>query len=262
MLDTEAGTLAYVAGFGPRVITLDDRGEGRVDADGIINFLVRESDRASLRNGTMLWEGPEYATLDPAFETPPPPGRDASTSRATLLVSVGGGDAAGLSLKIARALTALPGIAVVTFVCGAASGRAEQLGSIVKSAPWRGRVLCDLPNLREALLACDLAIVAGGMTMHEACCTGTPALAVCQPIDHQIELARWFDEAGAMRTLGDGTRASEGDITRATRCLLADGEKLRQMSEAGPRLVDGRGTSRTAAAITAAARRVRTGGQG
>jgi len=260
MLDTEAGALAEVSKLGPKVITLDDRGAGRLGADAIVNFLVREPDPERLSAGTRLWEGPEYATLDPAFEAEPPPRREPDAGHARVLVSVGGGDAAGLSLKIARALTDVRGISEATFVTGSAFASARELERLTRRGTWRGRMAMDLPNLRDELLSCDLAIVAGGMTLHEACCAGAPALAVCQPIDHQIELARRFEEAGAMRSLGDGTQVSEAEIADAARALLADREGLRRMSEMGPRIVDGRGTSRTASAIIEAARGIHIGG--
>jgi len=97
--------------------------------------------------------------------------------------------------------------------------------------------------------------------MHEACCVGTPAVAVCQPIDHQVELAEWLEVQGAMRSAGDGTKCGADRIAQLVCEVAGDASSRRAMSEAGRALVDGRGTDRTARAILdiAARKRSRSG---
>lgn len=248
MLDTPEGSLSSLRRFARRVITFDDRGAGRLGADAIVNVLVREPQPASLASGTLLAEGPEYATLDPVYATPTPV-RDIKPSHLNALVTLGGADSAGLTLKVLRALLDVDGLAVVSVVCGIGSGWREQALDIAQGAPWRLNLHDQVPNLRDLFLSADLAFVAGGLTMHEACCTGTPSIAVCQPIDHQPELARWFAERGAMLTVGDGAQAEEREIADAARGLVADAARRASMSAVGRRLVDGRGTQRTARLI-------------
>jgi spore coat polysaccharide biosynthesis predicted glycosyltransferase SpsG len=248
MLDTPAESLDNIKRLGPCVITMDDRGPGRFGADAIIDFLVREPDYSQLPASVRLYEGPEYATLDATYAEPVPP-RTVAEPPLNALVSVGGADAAGISLKVARALLDVEGIAEVELVCGRAYRYVEQLRDILRFTRWNTRLSVGLPSLKPAFLRSDLAIVAGGMTMHEACCTGTPALAVCQPIDHQLELALWFEQAKAMRFLGDGSTVSVGEISEAVAVLVRDVGARQDMSRMAPRLVDGRGTERTARAI-------------
>lgn len=249
MLDTDADALKPLAQAGAVVITLDDRGPGRRDAHGIINFLVREPCPEELPAGVRLFEGPEYATLDETYRSPPAPKRPFVSGDARILVTLGGADAAGLAVKVARALTGVHGVGHVQFICGAAFRHREELEAVIGKAPWPSTISEPLPTLKSAFEACDIAVIAGGMTLHEACCTGTPAVAVCQPIDHQIELAEWFSQRGAMLTVGDGTTAPEATIAGAVRMLLEDAELRKQMMSVGPSLVDGYGTTRCARAI-------------
>ena len=249
MLDTPAGSLGVLSGPSRAVITMDDRGPGRYDADAIINFLVREPDPRSLPSHSQLYEGPEYVTLDPSYAEPCRRDRSKPSEGARVLVTLGGADAAGLSLKVARALKRVAGIGAVEFICGKAYRHEPALRDTVRDAPWGYAIRHAMASLRDAFLRSDLAVVAGGMTMHEACCTGTPAVAVCQPIDHQLELAEWFQKEGAMVSVGDGTVATEEDIAEAVAELLQDKAKRVRMSHVGPKLVDGQGTRRTAEAI-------------
>jgi spore coat polysaccharide biosynthesis predicted glycosyltransferase SpsG len=241
--------MAALLATGIPLITLDDRGPGRRFADTIVNVLVEEPEPESLRRETRLLEGGDYVVLDPVFaivqERIPP--RVFGPLR-KVFVAMGGADAAGLSVKVARALKQVEGLEEVQFVCGPAFPRLADLQRTVQDTPWRCQLLASLPGLLDRYLWSDLAIVAGGLTMYEVCCVGTPALAVCQPIDHQLELADRLSFAGAMATVGYGLDASEERIAEQV-CRLADPDIRREMSLRGPTLVDGNGTARVAEAL-------------
>jgi spore coat polysaccharide biosynthesis predicted glycosyltransferase SpsG len=68
-------------------------------------------------------------------------------------------------------------------------------------------------------------------------------VAICQPIDHQLELASSLAGKGAMVTVGDGLAATEEQIMQAIKGLVSY-EKRLAMSQVGPNLIDGRGTLR------------------
>lgn len=63
-LDTPEEDMKFLSSVGAKIAVLDDRGPGRLYADLVSNFLVRDPDRSELKNGTKLIEGPEYAPLD------------------------------------------------------------------------------------------------------------------------------------------------------------------------------------------------------
>ena len=89
--------------------------------------------------------------------------------------------------------------------------------------------------------------------MYEVCCTGTPALAVCQPIDHQLELSNRLAAAGAMATAGWGPDATGQRIAEEVLALAAAPQRRRQMTQIGPTLLNGRGASRVASILREAA---------
>jgi spore coat polysaccharide biosynthesis predicted glycosyltransferase SpsG len=249
MLDTPEADMAALRATGIPLLTFDDRGPGRFHADTIINVLVEEPDRKSLRPEIQLLEGGSYVALDYMFNSvyPKLPVREFGPLR-NVFVAMGGADAVGLTVKVAKALGRIKHLGEVQFVCGPAFPHKAELIQALDGAPWKYEILTNLPGLLQSYIWCDLAIVAGGLTMYEVCCTGTPSLAVCQPIDHQFELAERLSHAGAIATAGWGLEANEEQIADAV-TALSNPTVRQQMSMAGPKLVDGRGTERIADAI-------------
>jgi spore coat polysaccharide biosynthesis predicted glycosyltransferase SpsG len=254
MLDTPSREMQAIAKTGIPLVTLDDRGGGRLNADAIINTLVEEPEKKILKPGCILLQGAPYAILDPIFSEIHETHHERKFGEVhNVLVTLGGADAAGLTVRACKALKKIDEIQSVRFVCGPAFPHMQQLTAELKSAPWAWELLQNLPNLVECYRWCDLAIIAGGLTMYEVCCTGTPSVAFCQPIDHQLELAQMLASQSAMVTMGYGLEAPLRVISDTITHLLHNSEKRRQMSLKGFDLVDGRGVQRASAALIALA---------
>src|SRR5205823_3117472 len=192
-----------------------------------------------------LYEGPGYATLLPEYAGLNAHPRPIRPRAERLLVTMGGGDAAGLAVKVVRALRPDPPLSVAVVV-GSAFPHMEALRAAASASPHAVRIEAAIPSLLPEWNAADMAVVAGGLTMHEALVTGTPALAVCQEVWHQPFLARLFAAEGAMVDLGLGRAASEAAIGAAITDLALDAGRRERLSRAGQRLCDGRGTARVA----------------
>jgi spore coat polysaccharide biosynthesis predicted glycosyltransferase SpsG len=246
LLDTpdDPDLCAAFRAAGLRVVTFDNTGPGRLSAHAVINFLVRDPDPAALASrGVSLYQGAGYATLLPEYagrnERPKP-----IRSRAErLLVTMGGGDSAGLAVKVVRALRPDPPLAV-TVVVGSAFPHMAALRAAASAAPHEVRIEDAIPSLLPEWEAADVAVIAGGLTMHEALVTGTPSIAVCQEVWHQPFLARLFAAEGAMIDLGLGRDASEEAIGAAVTELADDAARRERISRAGQRLCNGLGTGR------------------
>lgn len=247
MLDTPAEEMAFLASAAPKLASLDDRGPGRKESHLIINVLVRDPNPNELRPGAKLLQGTAFAPLDDQFS-------DAGGKRRTwepdqaenVLVTLGGADAAGLSVKVARGLQQVSEIKNVNFAVGPAFTLLPELKEVTSKAPWNANIAVNAPSLVPMFLSADIAIVAGGFTMHEAACCGAPAVGVAQPIDHQLLVAGWLQEMGAMISLGYGESIGENAISEAVSSLAKDSELRQTMSIQGREAVDGRGTARCA----------------
>jgi spore coat polysaccharide biosynthesis predicted glycosyltransferase SpsG len=98
----------------------------------------------------------------------------------------------------------------------------------------------DAARAARSIAAADVAVVAGGMTMYEACCAGTPAI-VTITAENQRRAVDALAQRGAIRVVSDG------DYRAALDALTAD--DLRAMSRLGMELIDGRGCERVAEAM-------------
>src|SRR5439155_2593594 len=97
----------------------------------------------------------------------------------------------------------------VTVVVGSAYPHRESLDALAATASMTVNVRQNLASLIEEFRGADMAVVAGGLTMHEALATGTPSLAVSQEVWHQEFLAHFWSERGVMVDLGRGADARE-----------------------------------------------------
>lgn len=245
MLDTASDQMAQLRPLARTLVTLDDRGPGRLFADLICNFLVRDPDPSALSGGTWLREGPEYAPLAPEFAGITRD-RDEPERIRRVMVTMGGADAVGLAVKVAHDLLQVDDLEAVDFNVGPAFQKRAELESVVLGARWKAYLHLAVPSLLPFYKTADLAIVAGGITMHEAACCGVPSAAVCQPIDHQVLVASALEEAGCMVNLGYGESLKPGEIAAAVNALSLDPSRRRSMSAAGPRICDGLGADRVA----------------
>lgn len=248
MLDTPQSDMSRLREMTNTLVTFDDRGPGRLHAHLICNFLVRDPNPSDLPDATWLREGPEYASLPLEFAGVKRGRKEPELVR-RVLVSLGGADAAGLTVKVAKELLPVDSIQEVDFVVGAAFCMRDELEAVLSKASWKANLHVAVPSLLPLFGVADLAVVAGGITMHEAACCGVPAIAVCQSIDHQLMVAGWLEDAGCMINLGYGEQLSEGELTTAVSVLSEDQQKRQSMSDAGPHICDGRGSMRTAQAI-------------
>lgn len=229
---------------GSCVAAIHDAGIGRVEADLAIDGSVL----ALGTRGPVDLAGPRFAVIDPRIAALCPRRRRAGTE--AICVAVGGG-AHVFSLVppvVAELARIAPGADIRVAPGFTARGRRPALPS--------GRWMTP-GGLPRALASAHLAVVAGGLTVYEACALGVPAVAVSVvPAQRPtIEaLARRgvvidggaLDRAGAARHVGARVAA-----------LLAAPAERRRLSVSGRRLVDGRGAARIATALV---RLVQTGG--
>ena len=126
----------------------------------------------------------------------------------------------------------------------------EAIRARVGAAP-RYTLLDYLPDLGGALAACDLALARSGGSVFELTAAGRGAVLVPYPYatgDHQHTNARWMAGAGAAIVVEDADLSPDylrGEVAP----LLADGERLAQMSAASRSIAKPDAAERIAAEI-------------
>jgi spore coat polysaccharide biosynthesis predicted glycosyltransferase SpsG len=103
----------------------------------------------------------------------------------------------------------------------------------------------SLPSLFDSLIAADIAILAGGTTLHEAAAAGLPA--ICVPIvDNQYDRARQYQSCGLGVMIDPKSKCFERRLVESLAALLSAPERRQRMARRAQSRVDGRGAGRLA----------------
>ncbi len=229
---------------GVPVVSVHDLGLGYSHADLLIDGTVCPG---TAPPGIDLLAGPDYAILDPAFDHPAR--RREQPDNGRVLVALGGGQhVQAAAARLTAAIAAVAPAARIRIVSGFASGQRVTLehGSWVQ-APH---------GLLAELSAAQVAVVAGGVTVYEACAVGTATvgLAVTAAQHDTVRAMARFGAVidGGCLPLDPG--ACERTAAAVGRLLTRSDLAMRQ-SVLARRLVDGRGARRVADRLHALLRR-------
>jgi spore coat polysaccharide biosynthesis predicted glycosyltransferase SpsG len=191
-----------------------------------------------------FYGGPAYAILREQFH-----GREMELGDEPrmVLLSFGGSDPQGLTLKAARALQGLdPAVEVVAVAGPAFSFRREfEALALSRRIPLINEAAGHIADL---MLEADVVVGSGGMSVYEIAALGTPGIVLSQNL-REDQRMREFARYGTVEYLGLGTEVGEDAIASAVHSLLHDAERRKRMSRKGRALVDGLGASRTADVI-------------
>ncbi|MFQ5668997.1 MAG: UDP-2,4-diacetamido-2,4,6-trideoxy-beta-L-altropyranose hydrolase [Acidobacteriota bacterium] len=233
-----------------RLLVIDDAGHlPAYDADILLNQNLHADRVAYQRAPAQRLLGPRYVLLRREFLRWDVPRRPVPPRARHLLVTLGGGDQANHTLRIAEALLA-PAFrdTQIRVVIGPANPHAAVLERFTTDRESRFQVIeagADMP----ALMAwADLAISAAGTTSLEFAFMGLPCVLVAVA-DNQEPIGREMESRGAAVHLGMAGELSWGHLVRAAGDLIRDPERRLRMSENGRRLVDGGGVRRVIEAL-------------
>ena len=227
-----------------RVLAIDDLDTRQHAVDLLLDQnLTAQARTIALPDAARVLAGPRFALLRPAFAKPR---TECHGPIRRVLVSFGGVDAAGETLKVLTALIDFPELQV-DVVAGPANPHWFELVERCQGRPdWRlWQYVEDFAGLlREA----DLAIGAGGGTAWERACLGIPSLCVSLAPNQRAN-AEALAIAGAHLYLGDAAQVSVAGYRAAVRTLQASPGLRQSLATRGRTLVDGRGASRVATAL-------------
>lgn len=219
---------------GGRVAVIDDHGFlSPYDADLVIDQNVGAT--APL-DGTSGASGVRFAMLRPEFVT----ARDwAATDRVSeapdrrrVLVSVGGA----------------PTPATLRMV--------DVVGAQLTGAGCEVDVLRGATDVAGRMARADVAWAAAGSTSYELACVGTPAVLMAVA-SNQEPVGERMAAVGAARYLGRSEDVEASAAAAAVLDLLDDAAARASLSDAGRRLVDGRGADRVVVRLRASSIRLR-----
>lgn len=232
----------------PLKITIDDGSERRLACDVAYYPPVPQVARLKWPGSTCRPRvGWEWALLGQQQITERPRGR---SLRPTLLITMGGSDPYGLTLKCAHALRKLDPVFRARFVIGPGFADKSKLARTLIGLSPNFETVEGAHGLATEFASCDVTLAAFGVTAYELAAAGVPAIYIGISDDH-VASASAFVDAGMGISLGHKDHVKPDDIAKAVRSLLTDSARCRQMRAAGLMTVDGSGAARIAADIAA-----------
>jgi spore coat polysaccharide biosynthesis predicted glycosyltransferase SpsG len=192
-----------------------------------------------------FYGGPAYAMLRDQFRGRTKEIRD---EPGMVLLTFGGSDPQGLTLKAVQALQTLPAAVNIVAVAGAAFSYRKEFEALERTLARRVPLIQAAGHIAELMLEADVVVCSGGMSVYEIAALGTPGIVLGQNL-REDQRMREFALRGTIEYLGLGTEVDEGAIEAAVRSLLEQTSRRREMSARGRTLVDGLGAQRTAEVI-------------
>lgn len=244
----DAGYYRSLRAAGARVLAVDD--VPRMP-EYPVDLLLNQNAGAERREYSLPPEGlallgPRWALLRRSASAKAA-ARAVRPDAARVLVSFGGADPENASALAIRALKRLKRPYNALVVAGPDNPRTPELEKLAAGAPIKVERSVDMA---AEMAAADAAVLAGGVTMLEACVSGLPAL-VATVADNQEPGAAALAESGAVRLLGRAPDLAEEGLAKALDGLLGDRAARESLSLAGRLSVDGRGAARAAAVMLA-----------
>lgn len=226
------------------VATIHDLGLGYVPSDLCIDGSVHPP--RYMRGSFGVLRGPAHAVLDPSIVR----WRDRRSrlieSRRVLVALGGGAHVVTVAGRLTQAIgTVCPSAHLVVATGFADVTRLPRLSR----AHW----IAAPDGLGEELARADVAVLAGGVTLYEACAVGTPSVALALTPAQGLTI-RSMADSGA--TIDGGAITGHGTARRVAAHvahLLSDARARRHQHTAGRTLVDGRGAFRVADRLRALA---------
>ncbi len=240
----------------PLIVAIDDLANRKHDVDILIDVLPGDECRYNtlVPGSCRKLLGPQYALLRSEFGQLRLSRRERSGVVDRLLISFGGVDPDNLTKLAVNAVRAiLPNVPIDIVLTGISPNRAA-LEALYRDDPHLF-VHIDTNNMSELMASASLAIGAGGSTSWERACLGLPSI-IAVLADNQLATARALEQAGCAIAVPAGINF-EYEVRQLVQFLSNQPTLLRLMAAAGAALVDGRGLSRLAAAITPSAVTVR-----
>ncbi|MBI4060208.1 MAG: hypothetical protein HY403_02135 [Elusimicrobia bacterium] len=249
-LDVDPAEMRALKANAGCLVSLDDTGAGRYEADLAFNGLYRSRVPPPAGGRTRSYEGFDYLLLDERFSRQ---SRPATEDMRRILISQGGADTYGLVPRLVERLGAWArksGAALHALV-GPAFRHDEELRRAAAAWPETVKVergLNDVPGFFSSL---DAAVSGAGLTACELAASGVPTLLITGEAK-ELETAAALAGAGAALDFGSFSPAALDALAEKLAAVGADAGARRRLSDSAKKAIDGGGMARMTALIQGA----------
>ncbi|PIQ97268.1 MAG: hypothetical protein COV67_05140 [Nitrospinae bacterium CG11_big_fil_rev_8_21_14_0_20_56_8] len=253
LLDTSRDFIETLRSRANTLVDFEDLGEGRHFADVLIDCNLDPERARDLPRAVTPLFGHTYSLLHPDFPEYHLKTKIFSGKPTKVLLTFGGTDPNRLTVRLAEGILEMDETVELTVVIGPGFSDREALDRFQTNHPGVD-VRSNITDMAETLWSHQAILCSGGVTLHEALSVGTPPFLINQALHQEIK-ARRIEQLGAAINLGMANDFDQGKLKRA---LSSSKGELAALSEAGKKLIDGRGIFRIANEIMQRMRRPET----
>lgn len=160
-----------------------------------------------------------------------------------ILVTFGGGDRLGSTLKVVNALKKISLPITITIILGAAFPFQKELQEMKDTLPTNINLVYDPNHIEDYMYLADLAFCTAGYTGYELISMGTPLVIIEQEKEQEAIIKKLVAQ-GAAQSLGYHDQVTEDQIITVIRSYLSAPHLLVAMRKKCFGLIDGKGCER------------------
>ncbi len=162
-----------------------------------------------------------------------------------IIVTFGGGDRLGSTLKVLNALNKASLPIKITVIIGNAFPFMKEFEQLRSTLSSHFEIIFNAPHIEDYMYQADLAFCTAGYTGYELIAVGTPFFIIEQE-NEQHPIVQKLVETGAALSLGYHDVIPEEKIITAVKSLLSSPQQLVEMKKKCYGLIDDKGTERVA----------------
>ncbi len=223
------------------VVCIDELGGRTINPDVIISTSIVRSFHDYPGSTAEVFAGAEFLSLNERFQRLRLEERAFDAGVRKIVVSMGGVDRLRTTMRVLESLSDEESLQVDVVI-----GPGFEFGDeVLEFARPRSHIhphVCP-PELSDFLLDSDMGITAGGNTLYEMACVGTPAVVLYED-EHERLQGEEFERRGFGICAGNGLNTSL-EVIRSSIKVLDDPCVLSRHSRTGKQIVPGDGCQRT-----------------
>ena len=221
-----------------RIICIDEYGHRYLPADVIINPMI-DPYYWQYETEAELYCGAQYLFLAKEVNLFHQMEKQINENVGNILISMGGVDPRNYTALLIEELPACFPEAHVSVVIGGGNLNRSEIYKMVHGD--KISIYENISNMPEMIYQADLIVCAGGNTLHEAACIGTPAV-VFPSMPHEVRTAQCFASEGFGYVI-DIHENLRNELNKACN-YVKDSCVRKRMSDSGRALSDGLGVNR------------------
>ena len=199
------------------------------------------------RSGSRQLLGSRYVALDPSFAEYVTGSKKHKSFSGSVLVTFGGSDDQGATLRVIDALMNVEEATHVTVVVGSANVLATEIEKKLNGID-RFEVVNNTKVMVNLMAGSDVAIAAAGTTSWELVAMGVVPVLLATA-ENQVSIANALGKSGAAVNIGNIKELKNTQIENSVRLVLRDSKYRKGLLDSANGLIDGCGSSRVIAAV-------------